>query len=194
MLARILAVAILCNHEKLRFLVVSTWIARLEMDSISHVVSIHTADKYGIRELQGRAYYTFLIHMVPPHRISSRTGLETTQQIRLLQGHMSLVALWDRLRADAPTFKRCAECIYHDQGCLIPWKEKWLEIGRSESTLKCSSVDVLGRLQSMWAGLGTDECLRSDMTPQCRNEALLAVSNLIYNHQKDLLDHFAELE
>lgn len=119
--------------------------------------------------------------------------LTHVQKQRLLSGHWSLTRLWEQLRLSPPAFQRPDGCTYHQHGCLATWTTVWMEVGKSETTLKYPGVDVLGRLKAMEGQLFMHADLSCALTPQCKRSALLALKATMKEVQGGLADRFADL-
>ncbi|RPD62269.1 hypothetical protein L226DRAFT_568929 [Lentinus tigrinus ALCF2SS1-7] len=119
--------------------------------------------------------------------------LTPAQRQRLLSGHWSLTRLWEQLRASPPKFQRPDGCTYHQHGCLRTWATVWLDVGKTETTLRCAPVDVLGRLRAMEQQLYMHADLSCALTPQCKRTALRALKVLVEEVEEGLADHFVDL-
>ncbi|KAH9947432.1 hypothetical protein B0H21DRAFT_691983 [Amylocystis lapponica] len=202
-LARVLAVALLCGHARLRDFAVDKWTHRILARELRPAPALAIADRHGLPGLAGIAYYVQLMEMGPNFAIAHADGVEDEageavvlsreQRLRLLSGHWSLVRLWEHVRTAPPKFQRPDGCTYHQQGCLSTWAAVWLEVGKSETTLRYSGADVVGRLRSMEEQLSMHVDLGSSLTPQCKRRALLALKATVKEVQDGLADHFADL-
>ncbi|KZT19975.1 hypothetical protein NEOLEDRAFT_1076570 [Neolentinus lepideus HHB14362 ss-1] len=194
LLARLLETAILCNHTRLRSLIVSKWSNRILLRDVSPALAIVVADRHALRSLQGIAYYVQLMEVgCDPQKLTADTTLSRDQRTRLLSGHWSLVKLWDRLRVTAPAFERSDGCTFHNHGCLKVWEDQWLEVGKYEKTLAYSSADVLGRLRCMRDHLMMTGEIVLRLTPQCRKAAVDSLWRTIKEVEDGLADHFNDL-
>lgn len=62
---RLLEVALLCGHEKLRALVATRWVARILTRDLRPIHALEIAARSGEQNLAGYAYYTQLLEMGP---------------------------------------------------------------------------------------------------------------------------------
>ncbi|KDQ62746.1 hypothetical protein JAAARDRAFT_701708 [Jaapia argillacea MUCL 33604] len=193
-IARVLEIAILCNHHRLRDNVIAQWTNRILSRTLWPGPALTFSDKYNLRSLQGVAYYVQLMESrTTPGECHLDDTLSRDQRVRLLSGSWSLVNLWDVLRTTPPTFDRPDGCTYHQHGCLSVWNSQWLAAGKHEKTLKYRSSDVLGRLRCMQDILLANSDLGSLLTPQCRAAALKALVVLMEDIEERLADHFVDL-
>lgn len=203
-MARILEVALLCGHQRLKEFVVKTWTKRILQRNLRPFLALAVAEKYELRGLLGVAYYVQLMDMEEGFEMdkveekdgaTNEDGISLTpeQKIRLLSGHWSLTQLWERLRTSPPTFTRPDGCTYHQHGCLSTWTTVWATVGKSEQTLRFRTADVVTRLRSIEEQLCVHTDLQCALTPQCKRRALLAVKATIKEVQDGLADHFVDL-
>ncbi|EPQ54673.1 hypothetical protein GLOTRDRAFT_130023 [Gloeophyllum trabeum ATCC 11539] len=194
LMARLLETAILCNHTRLRSLIVSKWTNRILLRDLSPTLAIVLADRHMLRSLQGIAYYVQLMEMGSDlSKLKADKALSRDQRARLLSGHWSLVKLWDRLRVTAPAFERSDGCTFHNHGCLKVWEDQWLEAGKNEKTLSYGSADVLGRLRCIKEHLMMNGEIVLRLTPQCRKAAVESLWRTIKEVEDGLADHFNDL-
>ncbi len=176
---RLLEVALLCQHITLRNHVAERWVKRIISRDLRPIHALEIADRSGIRQLQGYAYYVQLLEMDDDFEpgvvedgkqysrlatalahgngdassTSARTGtpasLTCKQRERLLIGHWSLSRLWQKLQSKPPVFQQSDECANHEQGCLSTWAQVWEDLSKVEATLKLPPQDVPGRLRAM---------------------------------------------
>ncbi|KAI8994180.1 hypothetical protein BD414DRAFT_481654 [Trametes punicea] len=217
---RLLEVAVLCGHERLRDFVASRWVDRITARDLRPVHALDIAARSSTRNLEGIAYYVQLLEMGPGFdpgvvedgemysreqldgsstaalngeaRIGTLAVLTREQKQRLLLGHWSLTRLWERLRTTPPTFERPDGCTYHQHGCVSTWTQVWREVGRTELVLRLPVVDVVGRLREMMALLRVNADLTCALSPQCKRAALLALSKIITEVKADLASHFSD--
>jgi hypothetical protein len=194
-LSVILGIAVLCDHEPLRELVISTWVPRLLSGILPPIPAILAADRYELPQLQGAAYYVQVLEMdrantafIPP----SDRELSRDQLITLLSGHWAMVKQWECIQNRPISFQRSNGCTMHAHGCIATWNAKWNKYARSEKTLRYPSVDVLGRLQCLYEQIMADEIAIQQLTPGCRTSALRALYNLILAQKSTLVEFFVD--
>lgn len=212
-LTRILEVALRCGHSRLVDYVVECWSNRILSHNLKPAPAIAVADKHGIRNLRGVAYYVQLMEMGPAFDLATGTAEEDVSlsedldedpsgphvpltQVhitRLLSGFYSLVSLWDRLRQSPPKFPRPDGCTYHSHGCLATFQSVWSDAARAERTMRYSSADVVGRLRCMEEMMRADRDLCCALSPMCLREAMGAVKKTIKEVQDGLADRFVDL-
>jgi len=193
--ARILNVAVLCDHGSLRDMMIDRLIFRILWQKLPPGPALVIAEKHGLRKLQGVAYYRQLVNMEQASPRSSRDTaqlifpptLDVEKRMHFLSAHHSLSNLWKCLRMTAPVFQSDG-CPCHST-CLGTWRRIWLEAGKAATVMRHESADVLGRLHSMEKRIGK---LASDtpITLQCSMDALEAVSAMIDDIVDGLMDHF----
>jgi len=194
-LALILGIAMLCEHEPLRNMVISTWVPHLLSSKLPPIPAILAADRYDLPELRGPAYYAQVLEMDKANDKFSppfNHGLSRNQLIVLLSGHWALVKRWEFIRKQPVIFQRSSECTMHAHGCVALWNMKWNNYGKSEKILLCPSVDVLGRLQCLYELLDADEGVKQQLTPGCRASALRGLGNAIALQKSALVDFFTD--
>lgn len=194
-LAVILGLAMLCEHEPLRELVISTWVSRLLSAELPPIPAILAADKYELPQLLGAAYYAQVLEMdktnstfTPP----SDDELSRGQLIALLSGHWALVKRWEHLQMRPLTFQRSTGCTMHVHGCVAMWNAQWNKHRRSETLLAYPSADILGRLQCLLALLEADELVSQQLTAGCRASALRELASVIVAQKITLADFFVD--
>lgn len=191
----LLDVAMLCEHDRLRHILVSNWEPRVLSGTLPSIPAILAADKYQLKSLQGAAYYACVLEMDKSSRSLawlSDERLSRDQLTRLISGHWSLVKYWENLRERPTSFLRFEGCTYHTQGCMTVWTARWNKMGKSEKTLKYSTVDILGRRQCLHEQLATDETLKRSLTPECRTSALATFSGHTVDLKRKLVDFFQD--
>lgn len=195
--ARMLNVAILCNHQKLQDLVTQHLISRILWYNTFPDSVIEIAEAHGLRVLQGVGYYRQLISMETPttddrNIVQPRfpSTVNTEKRMRFLSAHHSLLNLWDQLRATPPDI-RADGCPSHGE-CIATWDHMWYEAGAVDESLRCGSADVLGRLKSVMIGLRKSMADTPCMTLQCKMAALEAITEARDVIIDGLMDHFME--
>lgn len=189
-LVPILDVAMLCDHENLRSALLTFWYDQLSADNnFPAAGAIHAAEKYGLKRLQGIAYYRALIQMETDGE-QMVAGLTRDQRIILLSGHWSLTLESAEIRLSAPSFTRCSDCTYHVHGCIRTWRQRWEECNRLDNITP--STDIIEKLLGFYGSLVQDESLQVALTPGCRASALEVLHHLITNVRENLADHFAD--
>jgi hypothetical protein len=196
--ARMLNVAVLCNHRQLQDLVTQHLISRILWYNTLPDPVIDIAETHGLRTLQGVGYYRQLIgmeavstdgrHIIQPRFPST---MNTEKRMRFLAAHHSLLNVWDQLRTSPPDI-RADGCPTHGE-CSAMWQHMWLEAGAANESLRCGSADVLGRLKSVMIGLRKSMADTPCMALQCKMAALEAITDTRDNIIGGLMDHFMEV-
>jgi hypothetical protein len=195
--ARMLEVAILCNHRKLLDLVTQHLIRQIiwyhtPPEAIRELIGI--AKAHGLRTLQGAGYYRQLINMefqaVDSDIIKPRVPLTIDSEQRMLffSAHHSLLNLWDHLRTYPPAISFVG-CPSHAE-CSLHWENMWFEAGALNETLYCGSADVLGRLKAMMITLRKSMCDAPGFALPCKMGALEIIAALRDEIIDGLMDHF----
>ena len=192
--AKMLRIAILCNHRKLLDLVTQHVISQILWYNTTSEAIIEIAEAHGLRVLQGATYYRELINMesfndhsniikpyIPP-------TMNAEQRMRFLSAHDSLLNLWDHFRTCPPTLLPSG-CLSHAE-CAMHWEHMWFEAGEANETLCCGSADVLGRLKAVMISLRKSMCDAPGLTMQCKMSALEAIAALRDEIIGGLMDHF----
>jgi hypothetical protein len=194
-LALILGIAMLCEHEPLRELVISTWVPCLLSDKLPPIPAMLAADRYNLPQLRGAAYYAQVLEMDKANDAfvpSSDHPLNNNQLIALLSGHWAMVKRWEHIQKHPVSFQRSSGCTMHTHGCVTMWNLQWNNHGRSEEVLAYPSVDVLGRLQCLHEQLMTDEVIGQQLTSACRTSALRELEDVITTQKTTLVDFFVD--
>jgi hypothetical protein len=195
--ARMLEVAILCNHRKLLDLVTQHLIRQILWYSTppeAIIEFIEIAKAHGLPALQGAGYYRQLINMEfradDSDIIQPRVPLtiDSEQRMRFFSAHHSLLNLWDRLRTCPPTLSSVG-CPSHAE-CSVHWENMWFEAGALNETLRCGSADVLGRLKAVMITIRKSMCDAPGFTLPCKMAALETIAALRDEIVDGLMDHF----
>ncbi|KAG6845282.1 hypothetical protein H0H87_011433 [Tephrocybe sp. NHM501043] len=194
--ARILDVAILCDHKKLQDLVTQFLISRTLWYDASPEVVLAIAEKHNLRTLIGVCYYRQLITL---ERLSSRRNSRITQTVFpesmemekrmcLLAAHDSLLQLWESIRA-VPPILLCQGCPSHME-CEMAWEHMWYSACKVDEMLRPNSADVLGRMKALMLGLRKEMADAPSMTLQCKMAALEAITEARDDVIEGLVTHF----
>ncbi|KAG6919480.1 hypothetical protein DXG01_005739 [Tephrocybe rancida] len=194
--ARMLDVAILCDHQKLQSLVTQFLISRTLWYDASPETVLAMAEKHGLRTLVGVCYYRQLISL---ERSSSRRSSRVTQTVfpesmdikrrmSFIAAHNSLLELWESLRAVPPTLL-CQGCPSHME-CEVTWENMWYSACKMDEMLRPSSADVLGRMKALMLGLRKAMADAPSMTIQCKMAALEAITEARDEVIEGLVTHF----
>ncbi|KAI0927341.1 hypothetical protein AcV5_007898 [Taiwanofungus camphoratus] len=203
----VLDVALRCGHTRLADLATACWTERILAGSLRPTRALAAADRHGLRALRGVAYYAQLMQLGPrfelpavPPALGTRDAddgaddgrLTRAQRQRLLCGHYSLAALWERLCAAPPQVARADGCTCHQRGCVAAWKRAWHGAVRDAEHERHRTADVVGRLHVVASLLEVSEDVRDALTPACRTEALRALNALVAEVHAGLADHFVD--
>lgn len=195
---RILELAIRCQHMELRDVILEKWVEQLFGGLMPPLAAMPVADKYGLHQLQGAAYYVTLVKMdsvrpsyFPRKWLTFDAKLSTKQRMQLLSGHWSLVNYSAYLRTTPPVLvqqqQHHQECAYH--GCVNSWMSWWHQTGKTEEMLRCGPADVLARLERIHDRLKKDVGVPSPHTI-CRDSVLNLVTTRIAEFRANLYQHF----
>jgi hypothetical protein len=200
--ARVLEVAILCEHAQLRDVLIEDSISRILWYGLSPEPLLAVAERHGLRKLQGVAYYRQLTQLdrtaintnSGTSRLQFGPAFSMEQRFRLLSGYQSLVRLWEFLRQSPPDFSSPSppSCQDHSK-CISTWREKWIQVGKAEETLSHAAVDLLGRLSCMDDRLRMELVFEKSMTLQCTLAGFEAVSQTIHEIIENLSEHFVNV-
>jgi len=155
--ARVLSIAILCNHRDLVHLITQKLIARMLWSDMNRQPILQVATRFGLTTLQGVVQYRELVdlersqldHQKHPGLAFLSSIPHEEQRLRLFSAYHSILNLWDRIRLTPPSF--VAEdhtCSTHSE-CITTWSKLWVTAASSEQTSKHGVVDILGRLKSV---------------------------------------------
>ena len=204
LLARILHLAVLSNHQRLQDLVTQNLICRILWYNTRPETILPIAEMHGLRTLQGVCYYRQLVKLermsnACDRDASSYRGSMKTQfpedmtveaRLRFLSAHESLLSLWTQIRSSPPPF--CMDdCPFHDH-CQDGWQAIWEEALEVDQAFFYGSADLLGRLKS------TLFCVRkmladtTRMSTTCKLGALESLSFLRDEIIEGMLTHFEE--
>jgi len=181
--------------------VVSKWSDRLEKKDAPTVPAIHAADRHGLEDLKGIAYYLHVQDMID-RQTATRKGathlksdpkLSKSQVSRLLNGHWSLVSMWERLRLKPIDLPRSTKCT--EEGhvkCAALWERRWISAAGWKRIMSISSADILALLACLRDQLMNDDDLKA-MDAECRLAGLEALKNFRLKTREELADHFVDL-
>ncbi|KAG6831625.1 hypothetical protein H0H92_008702 [Tricholoma furcatifolium] len=197
--ARMLDLAILCDHQKLQDLITQILISRTLWYSVSPEAVLGIAEKHDLRTLIGVCYYRQLISLERP--ISRRNSCITQtvfpesmgidKRMQFLSAHDSLVMLWERIRAFPPTLS-CQGCPSH-MDCERAWEVMWYSACETDEILHASSADVLGRMKALMLGLRKSMADVPSMSLQCKMAALESITETRDEVIAGLVSHFMAL-
>ncbi|KAF8157976.1 hypothetical protein B0H34DRAFT_706993 [Crassisporium funariophilum] len=194
--ARILDIAILCNHQTLLDTVTQRLVARMLWSDMDRRPILQVAESRGIRKLQGVAYYrelTDLERTTHDGRFHTRPHFPTStlieKRMRFLAAHHSLTNLWESVRTTPPAIR--GGCATHSD-CVDVWTELWHEAGMASQTSRHGSADVLGRLKSMMIQLKKSMMGSNAMTLSCALAALESITTTRDDIIAGMMDHFHE--
>lgn len=192
--ARMLTVAILCNHRKLLDLITQHLICQILWYNVSSDVITEIAETHGLQVLRGVGYYRQLIDMEFSNDNSDiikpciPVTMSLERRMCFLSAHNSLLNIWDRLRKCPPTIFPSL-CLSHVE-CSIHWEHMWFEAVTENETVCGGSADVLGRLKAVMLSLRNLLCNAPGITLQCKLAALEAITALRDEIIDGLMDHF----
>lgn len=193
-LSRILALATKCGRNDLSLAVQTRWAIRIHLHQLPPAPAIATAEKWSLPFLQSHGYYEqlMLIHpyIMNPNQyfdFCSDLGLSDVQSIHVMSGFHSLLAHWNRLRVEPPTFECSERCPEHAR-CLAVWKHRWRQA--AERPMDRPAADVLRKLKSMEKWMSHDQVLRDYLWPACRLRALEALRRKSGDLSRHLHHHF----
>lgn len=188
------------DADKLKILV-NHWMQRLENKDTPCAPAIIAADRFGLKDLRGAAYYFHLQDMVEGLTNNERGAIQLRadpklnngQVMRLLTGYMSLVSLWERQRMSPIPLPRAAGGACTDAThvrCGTTWERRWISAAGWKRILGINSADALALFACLRDQLMNDEDLKAGMDPDCRLAGLEALRNLRTKIKADMADHF----
>ncbi|KAG6878334.1 hypothetical protein C0993_008512 [Termitomyces sp. T159_Od127] len=196
--ARILDLAMLCDHRDLQDFVTQILLSRTLWNSASPDVVLGIAEKYGLRTLTGVCYYRQLISF---ERSTSRRNVCFTQTVfpvsmdpeermRFLIARYSLLNLWEGIRAVPPALS-CQGCPSH-MDCEVAWQRMWISACEMDEISRPNSADVLGRMKALMLGLRKAMADTLSMSIQCKMAALEAITETRDEVIEGLITHFTK--
>ncbi|KAG5730026.1 hypothetical protein E4T56_gene20187 [Termitomyces sp. T112] len=194
--ARMLDIAILCDHRNLQNLVTQVLISRTLWYSASPEVVLGIAEKHALRTLIGVCYYRQLISLEHSlGRGNSRVtqtvfpaSMDVDKRMHFLAAHHSLLNLWEGIRAIPPALS-CEGCPSHVD-CEVAWQHMWRSACEMDEMLRPSSADVLGRMKALMLGLRKAMADAPSMSIQCKMSALEAITEIRDEVIDGLIQHF----
>jgi hypothetical protein len=189
------------------------WISGLSQQHTNEFLrdTLNAATQFNCRQLLGRAYYTYLVHIehsasAPPAGTADPArplsllrvpvfpnpdGLTAEHTLRILTGHWSLTQLWQRLTCKVAVLRRGPHAQCDEEGhateCKAEWEEAWLEAAASRGVGAVHPSDVLGRLAALHVELGS---VYAERSVQCGVNSASIVPNMMSQVDATLADHF----
>lgn len=200
-LAKLIEVAHFCHKPGLVPSITSKWHSRLLNKMAPAVPAMHAAERFGLKDLKGVAYYSYLMDMAEgqeagsdgafaPLRVNDKVN--SAQTMRLLAGYMSLTKFWEKFRAkplDLPLGPECSE--QEHTGCIAAWGKRWTSVVGWKRTLACSSADVLACMKTLADQLSNDENFGNDaLKPCCKAVGLKAIRLKSQEVEENIGSHF----
>ncbi|KAJ8523248.1 hypothetical protein ONZ45_g317 [Pleurotus djamor] len=196
-LARLTAVAVLCDHQALSSIVVAHW-KRLVGEGRELKLALEVAERHSMDELLGLGYLAFL------RKGRDHWPSESRHTIRLLNGFYILVNLCITLPRQSPPFTHHITCSSQNK-CGENWRKFWKHIisgdvsGKLAKTASLWRYDLPGLLmiaQSVVQAV-VEETIPEHglayMPKDCRMRALEATKARVKEEQSQLRSYFHDL-
>ncbi|KAG6849797.1 hypothetical protein H0H93_005047 [Arthromyces matolae] len=196
--ARILDLAILCDHQLLEDLMMQILISRTLWYDAPPEAVLRIAEKHNLRTLIGVCSYRQLVSFERSSSDKNDRGQtlftgpsdDVEKGMCFLAAHTSLLALWERIRAVPPTLS-CQGCPAHVD-CDRAWQTMWYSACKTDEMLRGGSADVLGRMKALMLGLRRAMAATPTMSIQCKMAALEAITETRDMVIEGLITHFTK--
>ncbi len=197
LLARVLHVAVLCDHKVLLDLVTRRLISRLLWYNTRSDAVLEVAERHRLAKVIGVIFYKQLVSLEQvsydgriPNPLMFPPGINVERRMQLVAAQHSLTKLWNRLRITPPSF--------HHDGCADPdecremWVQLWMNSTHADILSRHGSADVLGRLKMVMINLRKTLPGIASMSVPCMLSALESISQARDDIIDELIDHFVD--